>query len=163
VTQPSPSTWVVFDIDGVLADVRHRLHHLDARPPDWRRFFATAYDDPALPEGIALLERSAVDHRAAYVTGRPEWLRDVTAQWLADHDLPAGPLLMRPGGDHRPARQLKLELLAQLATEADIELVVDDDEEVVDVVRSAGLNVLHARWVLRSRRLRRAQDTEGRT
>ncbi|MGZ4591053.1 MAG: phosphatase domain-containing protein [Actinomycetes bacterium] len=155
--------WAVFDIDGVLADVRHRLHHLGARPPDWRGFFATADADPPLAEGLALLTRLATDHRVAYVTGRPERLRRVTATWLADQGLPSGPLLMRPGGDHRPARHLKLELLAQLAAEAHIALVVDDDEEVVEAVRSAGIRVQHARWVTRSRRLQRAQDFEGRT
>jgi hypothetical protein len=70
---------------------------------------------------------------------------------------------MRPHRDHRPARHLKLELLAQLAALARIDLVVDDDEEVVEAVRSAGLQVQHAQWVVRSRGLRRAQDTEGRT
>jgi hypothetical protein len=32
----------VFDLDGVLADVRHRLHFLDRRPKDWDGFFAAA-------------------------------------------------------------------------------------------------------------------------
>lgn len=29
----------VFDIDGVLADVRHRLPHVQGRPKDWDAFF----------------------------------------------------------------------------------------------------------------------------
>ena len=32
----------VFDIDGVLADVRHRLHFLQCRPQRWERFFSSA-------------------------------------------------------------------------------------------------------------------------
>ncbi len=36
----------VFDIDGVLADVRHRLHHVAARPKDWDAFFGAAPQDP---------------------------------------------------------------------------------------------------------------------
>ena len=35
----------VVDIDGVVADVRHRLHHVADRPKDWRSFFAAAADD----------------------------------------------------------------------------------------------------------------------
>jgi phosphoglycolate phosphatase-like HAD superfamily hydrolase len=155
--------WAVFDIDGVLADVRHRLHHLHSRPKDWESFFAAAGDDPPLPPGLDLLRRLATDHRVAYVTGRPSHLRPVTTGWLAGHGLVTDPLLMRPRGDRRPAAQLKLELLARLAADGHIALVVDDDDDVVAAVRSAGLQVRHATWVRRSRTLRQAQDDEGRT
>jgi len=30
-------------IDGVLADVHHRLHHIARRPKDWPAFFAAAH------------------------------------------------------------------------------------------------------------------------
>ena len=39
----------VLDIDGVLADVRHRLHHLERQPTSWSGFFAAAVSDPLLP------------------------------------------------------------------------------------------------------------------
>ena len=45
----------VFDIDGVLADVRHRLHHLQSRPQRWNAFFLAADADPLLEEGAARL------------------------------------------------------------------------------------------------------------
>ena len=32
----------VLDIDGVLADVSHRLGHVQRRPKDWDAFFAAA-------------------------------------------------------------------------------------------------------------------------
>jgi len=158
-----PGDWAVFDIDGVLADVRHRLHHLRRTPTDWRGFFSAADADPPLPEGVALLRRQSRHHPVAYVTGRPEFLRRVTRTWLAQHDLPAGPLLMRSPGDHRPARIVKLELLVQLTAEAPIALVVDDDAEVVETLREVGLTVRHATWVVRDATLRAAQDETGRT
>jgi hypothetical protein len=43
----------VFDIDGVLADVRHRLHLVEGRPKDWDGFFAAAADDPPLTRGCS--------------------------------------------------------------------------------------------------------------
>ena len=47
VGNPSPQQRVaVIDIDGVLADVGHRLHHIQGRPKDWAAFFAAAGDDP---------------------------------------------------------------------------------------------------------------------
>lgn len=158
-----PGDWVVFDVDGVVADVRHRVHHLRRTPPDWRRFFEGAADDPVLPEGLALLQRHAAHHPVAYVTGRPEFLRGVTRTWFAAHRLPPGPLLMRGPGDRRPARLVKLELLVSLTVEAPIALVVDDDPDVVDTLRRTGLAVHHATWVVRDDALREAQDDAGRT
>ena len=49
----------VFDIDGVLADVRHRLHHVTARPKDWDAFFGAAPDDPPLREGLNAVATAA--------------------------------------------------------------------------------------------------------
>ncbi|MBA3955457.1 MAG: hypothetical protein H0X58_02180 [Acidimicrobiia bacterium] len=49
---PAPRPLAVVDIDGVLADVGHRLHFLDRRPKDWKGFFAAARTDPPHPEGI---------------------------------------------------------------------------------------------------------------
>ena len=50
------SPYVVVDLDGVLADVRHRVHHVERRPKDWAAFFAAATDDPVLPEGRATVD-----------------------------------------------------------------------------------------------------------
>ena len=47
-TVPDSRPIAVFDIDGVLADVRHRLHHLQCRPQRWEAFFTAADRDPLL-------------------------------------------------------------------------------------------------------------------
>ena len=158
---------VVFDIDGVLADVEHRVHHLEGPRKDWRAFFAAAAADPPLPTGLELARELAADHDLAYLTGRPESLRRVTQQWLSTHGLPVGPLWMRPPGDFRPARVMKLAALRSLSAELEVEVVIDDDEQVVDALRDAGYAVLHATWAVQSRThsrtLRRAQEEQGRT
>jgi len=72
---PVPAA-VVLDLDGVLADTRHRMHHLRARPKDWDGFFTAAVHDPAHPEGLALAREAA--RRGApvvYLSGRPERTR----------------------------------------------------------------------------------------
>ena len=86
----------VIDIDGVVADVRHRLSHVTGRPKDWGAFFEAAGDDPLLPEGESTVRSLAEVYDIVYLSGRPEWLRAVTERWLARHDLPEGPLLLRP-------------------------------------------------------------------
>jgi phosphoglycolate phosphatase-like HAD superfamily hydrolase len=154
---------VVFDVDGVLADVTHRLHHLTSRPKDWSGFFAAAAQDPPLPEGVDLARELAGDHDVVYLTGRPAHLRGVTARWLADHGLPDGPLVMRRARDFRPARLAKLELLRELAGERTVHVVVDDDAEVVQALEGAGFAVLLATWAPPSRQLRQAQERDGRT
>jgi hypothetical protein len=35
--------FVVFDLDGTLASIEHRRHHLDRK--DWKAFFAACVDD----------------------------------------------------------------------------------------------------------------------
>ncbi|MCX9192794.1 hypothetical protein C3Y87_15505 [Carbonactinospora thermoautotrophica] len=155
--------YAVIDIDGVLADVRHRLHHVSRRPKDWDRFFAAAVDDPPLAEGIALVRQLAGTHRIVYLTGRPFRCRQDTLDWLAKHDLPSGRLLMRRPGDFRPARVTKLELLRRLACERPVTVLVDDDIQVVEAARAAGFQVLHADWMESSPTLVEAQEREGRT
>ena len=138
----------MFDLDGVLADVRHRLHHLAHRPKDWDAFFAAAVADPPLPEGLAAVAEAArTGHAIVYLTGRPERCRADTLEWLAAHGLPDGQLFMRDDTDRRPARFTKVARLRRLAREAEIAVLVDDDAAVVESVRSAGFPVLHATWM----------------
>lgn len=174
---------VVFDLDGVLADVRHRVHFVAERPKDWDSFFDSAVHDPVLPEGVDLLRaRVSAGCEVAYLTGRPERCRDDTVAWLREHDLPAGDLHMRPDHDRRPARLFKRDVLRALAKTRVIPAVVDDDAEVVALLRSDGFSVVHATWmdggtagvdgavggrgdraVREARALREAQETDGRT
>jgi phosphoglycolate phosphatase-like HAD superfamily hydrolase len=138
----------VFDIDGVLADVRHRLRFVTARPKDWIGFFRAAPLDPPLPDGVrAVMSAERAGHRIVYLTGRPEWCRSDTESWLAQHGLPYGPLYMRENRDRRPARVTKVAQLRQLSREHRIEAFVDDDVAVVEAVRTAGFRVIHARWM----------------
>lgn len=141
----------VFDLDGVLADVRHRLHLVAGRPRRWDDFFAAAPADPVLDEGrAAVLAAVAEGRKVVYLTGRPERCRADTLDWLARHGLPHGDLVMRPEGDRRPARATKLAALRRLAGRLDIGVVVDDDRAVVDALRAAGFPVLHADWMPRT-------------
>lgn len=154
---------VVFDLDGVVADVRHRLHHLEHRPRRWDAFFTAAIDDPPLAEGVTLANLAAQDARVVYLTGRPEWCRRDTLSWLRRHQLPAGELHMRGNLDRRPARLLKPEILRRLARAAPIALVVDDDAEVCAAVEAAGFPVRRADWMAGAPALLEAQEREGRT
>ncbi|MEV5508545.1 hypothetical protein [Streptomyces orinoci] len=158
-----PRPLAVFDLDGTLADVRHRLHLVRGVPRDWDAFFAAAPADPPLDEGVRLALACARHSELAYLTGRPESCREDTVDWLARHSLPAGRLLMRPEGDRRPARTLKPELLRGLAAQRPVTAVVDDDRQVCAAYEAAGFRVLHARWAEPQPLLEQVQEREGRT
>jgi hypothetical protein len=153
----------VFDIDGVLADVRHRLHFLERRPKDWDGFFEAAVDDPPLAQGVALAKASAEECEVVYVTGRPERCRADTLAWFRQHGLPEGELSMRRSRDRRPARLAKPELLRRLAGDRVVAVVVDDDAQVCAAYEAAGFRVLRADWMASAPVLRVAQEVEGRT
>jgi len=151
----------VVDVDGVVADVRHRLHHLDP-PKSWPAFFAEAEGDPLLAEGAELVADLRRRHEVVWLTGRPEWLRPVTRRWLERHGLPAQELHMRPDGDRRPARLFKVGVLGRLRVRT-IDVFVDDDPDVVRAARAAGVETVLADWVPREARLHAAQERQGRT
>jgi phosphoglycolate phosphatase-like HAD superfamily hydrolase len=157
----------IVDIDGVLADVRHRVHHVQGKPKDWDAFFSTMLADPPHQEGLDLVARVAEDHEVVFLTGRPEWTRDDTQAWLARHGLGEHRLEMRPLGDRRPAATVKVEMLAWIASGRRIGIVVDDDVRVVEAMRRAGHPVRHADWEPRDRSeqlaLMEAQEVEGRS
>ncbi len=159
---------VVLDVDGVLADVRHRLHHLESRPKDWAGFFAAMDGDEVLPEGLALAtEVAAEGHAVVYLTGRNESYRELTQSWLDRHGFPSGRLVMRPDRDRRPARMFKPQALRRIAVRREVLLVVDDDPAVVDALLQDGWPVRRASWMPENRQqqetLFAAQETDGRT
>lgn len=163
IVSESPRPLAVIDLDGVLADVRHRLHHIEGRPKRWDRFFAGIPDDPPLPEGLAIVQRLEPDHEIVYLTGRPEHTRHDTETWLDRHGLPPGRLVMRREGDRRPARVTKPALLRRLADRSPVAVVVDDDPAVCEALESAGWPVLRADWMPRPEPLGEAQERLGRT
>ena len=157
----------IVDLDGVVADVRHRLHHIRGRRKDWDAFFAAAADDDVHPEGIAVVTTLAAEHEVVFVTGRPEHLRAATATWLGEHGLGGHRLVMRPLDDRRPAAVVKVELVTSLAERRAIGVVVDDDHRVLAAMRRAGFATFPADWESRAAAdeaaVRQAQETEGRT
>jgi len=180
VVQPAPAgpprPLVVVDIDGVLADVRHRQHHLAGPRKNWSAFFAEAADDPPIDAGVQAVLQAADDGLdIAYLTGRPEHLRAVTSSWLARLGLPiasdrpsssvgTGLLHMRPHRDYRPAAVFKVEVLRALSGQRQVQDHWDDDVVVVDAVRRAGFTVTLVDWAVpRSLGLAQAQDALGRT
>lgn len=139
----------VFDIDGTIADCRHRVHHIKGiDKPDWAAFDADGHKDSPIMEVIQIL---GALWRAGYIivlaTGRSERGREYTEQWLDDYGIQYHHLVMRPDGDHRPDTIVKKEqfdafLREHSYTSDDVEAIFEDRARVVDMWRTAGYRVL---------------------
>jgi hypothetical protein len=160
---PGPRPLAVIDIDGVVADVRHRVRYLDSRPKDWDAFFGAASDDPPLSVGVQRVKELAVEHDIVWLTGRPEGLRGVTIAWLAEQGLPGGRLVMRRGRDRRPARIVKREELRRIAAGRTVAVVIDDDPAVVAELAADSWPIERADWLEYAPSLGSAQEESGRT
>lgn len=156
----------VLDIDGVLADDRHRSHH--AQEKRWGQYFhpENVANDTVWEEG-RILVRSLLEagFDFVYLTGRSDDLRDVTWRWLVLNGFPEGLLLMRPPyaqtkGTKRPVlAEFKRDILADLIQSRTV-VLYDDDPEVIRVAREAfGHEIaVHCTWHVKDAALvRRAE------
>jgi phosphoglycolate phosphatase-like HAD superfamily hydrolase len=135
---------VLVDLDGVLADVRHRLHHV--RGPgrkNWPAFFAACGRDPLVPEGAAFVAALSDELAVVILTARPTSTHADTVEWLGGQGVRWDLLAMRPDGDYRPAPQVKGDAIAAIAAIGlDAVLALEDDDRNAHVFRTAGIPTL---------------------
>lgn len=153
-------TALVADIDGVLADPSHRLHHIERDDPDWDSFIRGCADDTPLQYWIDFIQRYRIAHDAHLIlySGRPEWSRALTVNWLTTYELPFDWLLLRPNLDYSPAAVLKIAWLRAILTFYQLELVIDDDISVIEAAKNASdipeeVRLLHIHTTYTSRSL----------
>ena len=133
---------IVFDIDGTLADLSHRLHHVESRPKDWDAFFgAMEHDPPYAPlQWLHSLLHAAPDASVVIASGRPDNYRALTEEWFARHDIAYERLYMRKAGDRRPDSVVKREFLPLMRADGfDPYIVIEDRQRVVDMWRAEGI------------------------
>jgi predicted kinase len=138
---------VLFDLDGTLADISHRLHHIKNGSHDWDRFFAECGND-ALIEPIRDLatDFDCRGYKIILVSGRSDKVRGLTEDWLNAHSVPYSELYMRMDGDYRQDFIIKSEILDHLLAGGNrIKFVVDDRPSVVAMWRERGLTCLQCR------------------
>lgn len=130
----------VFDLDGTLADIEHRLHFIQGETQDWRGFFAACGDDTVIEPVSRLLRHLAGVSNIVILSGRSDECRGATKAWLHKHELVYDMLYMRKEGDHRPDHEIKLEMLDQMKNDGyePILFVDDRSKTVVDMWRAQG-------------------------
>ena len=136
----------VFDLDGTIANIDHRLPLIKGEKKDWPAFFDACDKDTPVEWIIDLMRSLIGEGELLILSGRNESVRDKTADWLLDNKVPQlATLLMRPEKDYRPDDVLKIEMLrGWLAKNPNMEVafIVDDRQRVVDMWRREGFNVL---------------------
>jgi hypothetical protein len=147
---------IICDIDGTVADCRHRLHHvLPGGKRNWDRFFEGMVDDPVIKPVRDLVWHATTqgdweEIALVFSSGRPETYRVETEVWLRAAGLPldsfsSDRLYMRPANDTRPDHVVKREMLDRIRADGyEPFIVIDDRPSVVAMWRESGLVCLQA-------------------
>jgi hypothetical protein len=130
----------IFDIDGTVADLSHRLHFIERKPKKWREFFAASADDKAITHIRDLARHLSKVAPVVFVSGRSDEVRAETEAWLKREIGQSGPLYMRRRNDRRPDYIVKAELLDQLLADGYRPIMAfDDRDQVVKMWREKGV------------------------
>ena len=130
---------VIFDIDGTLADVSERLHHINKKPKDWDSFFKGIPQDKAIRSMVRLcniIYESGI--KIILCSGRSDQYRRETIEWLTQEGVNYHELVLRRNNDRRNDVIVKREMLAGM-DRSKILFVVEDRAGVVEMWRSEGL------------------------
>ena len=132
----------IFDIDGTVANIEHRVHKLKEidNPDRWDEFYSMCDKDVKNMPVIETLNRILASGAEVYFfTGRVEAVRDKTEKWLL-LNLYIGEvnLTMRPDGNYTPDHLLKDKWYNSMfdVDKKRLVAVFDDRQSVVDMWRS---------------------------
>lgn len=133
---------VVFDLDGTLADISHRLHFIEKEKKDWDSFFLACSEDKPIQWICNLLYQFGVNlgFKIGICTGRSDIAKEETLNWLHKYNVFYDELLMRKQGDHRHDTKVKPELLKYKPEE--VFLIIEDRSTMVKRWRELGYKVL---------------------
>lgn len=134
---------VIADLDGTLVDVSSISHLVEGEDRDFHAFHAGSKDCPPRPEVVEAVRAAHAAGRAVLVVTSREFIwRDLTLDWLQEHDVPYDQLVMRIVGDYRPDHVVKAEMLDQLEKDGYAVLEAwEDSADIVELWRSRGVTV----------------------
>ena len=139
----------IFDLDGTLSLIDHRLHLLELETSDkWRYFYAACDKDQPNSSVIATLESLRQSGAEVWIfTGRSDEVRHKTINWLNYHttftvdELESPMLVMRTLGDYTSDAALKKQWLNEMLPYDRERLIAvfEDRDRVVEMYRSSGI------------------------
>jgi HAD superfamily, subfamily IIIB (Acid phosphatase) len=146
---------ILFDIDGTLANNKHRKHYIETpgQKKNWKAFRSAeeVAKDVPFPHMVTLSGLLVWERPILFVTGRYEYLRKVTVDFLRTKVVDQWPygrrkyeidcnLYMRPDDDNRADYEVKSEICDQLIAKGyEILCTFDDRDSVVKMWRDRGI------------------------
>lgn len=139
--------YIIFDIDGTLSNIQHRVHHVTKDPKDWDSFNESMFEDEVDGAIWQIFQhmcnsRNGLNFPSIFVTGRMEKYRTVTENWLKKNNLVPDYLFMRETDDFRSDDVVKWEIDIKYISPAPILCVFDDRDKVVKMWRNQGYKCL---------------------
>ena len=157
---------VIFDIDGTLLDITHRLKYIKQWPKDWNSFRSPGekvYDVPILPIINIATALSMAGHRLIFASGRLEeerldTVRSLSKWFLLDgwakiynpadfgemyeddpEKVPWHPFYLRKNNDYRADTIVKGEMFDQMLADGyEPTMVFDDRPSVIRMWKELG-------------------------
>jgi len=138
---------VVFDIDGTLANIEHRLDYVRSKPKNWKAFDAGIPNDKVNDVVRETLEGLRWNGNTIILaSGRNERTRDATVSWLTENRVwcYVDKLYMRKADDFRSDDIVKDEIVDEIVEDYGKlpDMWFDDRPRVVKAVRARGIFVL---------------------
>ena len=144
---------IIFDIDGTLLNIQHRVHHLNKTPPDWKSFNGNMEGDSPIPEMVELLQILGNErgNRLIFCSGRGEESRAITEKQISqllssisdEVNSKTINLYLRGVGDFREDSVMKSDLYDQILKDGfKPKIIFEDRESVVKMWRERGLRCL---------------------
>lgn len=136
--------YIVFDIDGVLADCSHRLKYIQGKDKDYDSFYS--YDEILKDKPILNLDKILFNMQCSegsdidikFISARNIKSITATAEWLEKYFsimVEEGDILMRPEKDWRPAYQVKEDLVKKHIGFENILFAFDDDDQINEMYK----------------------------
>jgi len=137
----------IFDIDGTIANIDHRLHYVEWDKKDRHSFFCCLHEDKPYKAVVNVMNHLANDLNATIVlvSWRPDKYDLETERRLQRNNIPYDYILMRKSRDKRPDTEVKEEIYHRcLEKEKEkIVCVFDDRQRLIDMRRSKWLYVFN--------------------
>lgn len=139
---------ILVDIDGTLADVEHRVHHVQSDTKNWKAFNdGMVHDELNLWCADLIKAMKKEGYKTVFITGRGESYREHTIEWMKKHNIEMDELFMRPASDRREDFEVKRELYEErIKSLYKVLFVVEDRASVVKMWREIGLVCLQCDW-----------------